>query len=347
MKGNVMRTPTLRDTAQALVRTGTGILAIDESTGTCNKRFEKLGIAPTLENRTAYRELLLTAPGLEQFISGAILYDETFGQLTKDGEPLVRVMERGGILPGIKVDTGTVPLPNSAQEKITEGLDGLAERLEGYRVRRARFAKWRAVITVGDGLPTEECLRTNAERLALYALACQEHGLVPIVEPEVLMEGTHTFRQCYDVTAQTWETVFEQLEAHEVALDAIIFKCSMIVAGDRCAEQCDVSTVADLTLSCLANNVPDTVAGVAFLSGGQSDRLATEHLNEINRRASGAPWPLTFSYGRALQQQAIEVWRGAQDRVKQAQEALVLRARCNAAASRGQYSPALEGLAMV
>lgn len=337
----------LRSTAHALVRAGTGILAIDESTGTCNKRFEKLGIAPTTENRRAYRELLLTAPGLAQYISGAILYDETFTQLTRDGEPFVRVMDRSGILPGIKVDTGTTPLPGSAQEKITEGLDGLAERLEGYRARRARFAKWRAVIMVGDGLPTEECLRANAERLALYALACQQKGLVPIVEPEVLMEGTHTIHECYDVTARTWDAVFAHLEAHDVTLEAIIFKCSMVVAGDRCAEQCDVPAVADLTLSCLTNTVPDTVAGIAFLSGGQSDRLATEHLNEINRRANGAPWPLSFSYGRALQQPAIELWRGDPARARAAQEALVQRARCNAAASQGKYSPALEELATV
>lgn len=339
----------LRSTARALVRAGTGILAIDESTGTCNKRFEKLGIAPTLENRRAYRELLLTAPGLGEFISGAILYDETFSQLNKDGEPFVRVMERNGILPGIKVDTGTVPLEGSPEEKVTDGLDGLSHRLEIYRAQRARFAKWRAVISITTdyGLPTHTCLRVNAHRLALYARACQQNDLVPIVEPEVLMEGTHTIFDCYDATARTWEMVFQELSEHDVALDAIVFKCSMVLPADGCEEQCDVRTVADMTLACLQSNVPPAVAGIAFLSGGQSDRLATEHLNEINSRARGVPWPLTFSYGRALQQPAIEIWRGDPLRVQRAQEALLTRARCNAAASVGKYSPELEGLAAV
>jgi fructose-bisphosphate aldolase class I len=332
----------LRNLAHSLVRPGTGILAIDESTGTCNKRFEKLGIEPTAENRRAYRELLLTTHGLGEFISGAILYDETLTQSTQEEEPFVQVMERGGIVPGIKVDTGTVALGDSPDEKVTEGLDGLANRVATYRLLGAMFAKWRAVIAIGTQLPTRTCLRVNAQRLARYAKICQDGGLVPIVEPEVLMDGPHTILECYDVTARTWDLVFRELQAESVALDAMVFKCSMVLAGDRCEQQHDVATVADMTLSCLLQNVPDTVAGIAFLSGGQSDRLATEHLNEINRRGGDAPWPLTFSYGRALQYPAIEIWRGNPDRVPQAQQALLLRARCNSAASVGQYSPAME-----
>jgi len=332
----------LRNLAHTLVRPGTGILAIDESTGTCNKRFEKLGIEPRAENRRAYRELLLTAPGLAEFISGAILYDETLTQSTQSGEPFVQVMQRSGIVPGIKVDTGTVPLGDSADEKVTEGLDGLANRVATYRLLGAMFAKWRAVISIATDLPTRTCLRVNAQRLARYAKTCQDGGLVPIVEPEVLMDGTHSIFDCYDNTARTWDIVFRELQAQGVALDAIVFKCSMIVPGHLCEERHNAATVADMTLSCLLQNVPGEVAGVAFLSGGQSDRLATEHLNEINVRAGEAPWPLTFSYGRALQYPAIEIWRGNPQRVSHAQQALLLRARCNAAASLGRYSAEME-----
>jgi fructose-bisphosphate aldolase class I len=255
-------------------------------------------------------------------------------------------MERSGVVPGIKVDTGTVPLGDSPDEKVTDGLEGLANRVATYRLLGAMFAKWRAVISVGAGLPTRPCLRSNASRLARYAKICQDGGLVPIVEPEVLMEGTHTIVDCYDVTARTWDTVFRELLAQDVALDAMVFKCSMVLPGDRCEEQHDVATVADMTLSCLLQNVPDRVAGIAFLSGGQSDRLATEHLNEINRRGGDAPWHLTFSYGRALQYPAIEIWGGNLERVPQAQQALLHRARCNAAASVGEYTPAMEEAAV-
>jgi fructose-bisphosphate aldolase class I len=317
-------------------------LAIDESTGTCNKRFEKLGIAPTPENRRAYRELLLTAPGLGEFISGAILYDETLTQSTESGEPFIQVMQRSNVLPGIKVDTGTAPLSGSPDEKVTDGLDGLANRVSTYRLFGAMFAKWRAVIGVGPQLPTRQCLRVNAQRLAGYARICQDGGLVPIVEPEVLMEGAHTILESYDVTARAWDTVFRELEAHGVAFDAMVFKCSMVIPGDRCEEQHEAATIADMTLACLLQNVPDSVAGIAFLSGGQSDLEATENLNEINRRALDAPWPLTFSYGRALQYPAIEIWGGNPDRVREAQQALILRACCNAAASLGQYSIEME-----
>jgi fructose-bisphosphate aldolase class I len=334
----------LRATARRMVAPGKGILAIDESTKTCNARFEKLGIAPTAENRRAYRELLLTAPGLGEFISGAILYDETLRQSTADGEPFVRVMTANGILPGIKVDTGTVPFEDSDEELVTEGLDGLRDRVEWYAGLGARFAKWRAVLRIGEGTPTRACIRENALRLAQYARICQEGELVPIVEPEVLMDGDHTIETCYEATSAVWQEVFRELEVAGVDLGAIVFKCSMVVSGSNCSAQADVPTVADLTLSCLVRNVPESVAGVAFLSGGQSDRLATEHLNEINKRARNAPWPLTYSYGRALQHPAIDIWKGDPANVAKAQEAVVTRARCNSAASRGAYSEEFETL---
>jgi fructose-bisphosphate aldolase, class I len=334
----------LRATARRMVAPGKGIFAIDESTKTCNARFEKLGIPPTPENRRAYREMLLTTPGLGEFISGAILYDETLRQSTADGEPFVRVMSSAGILPGIKVDTGTVPFEESDVEVVTEGLDGLRDRIEWYAGLGARFAKWRAVLRIGDDAPTCACARENAVRLAQYARACQEGELVPIVEPEVLMDGDHSIETCYEATSAVWQKVFRELETAGVDLGAMVFKCSMVISGKDCAVQADVSAVADLTLSCLVRNVPEGVAGVAFLSGGQSDRLATEHLNAINRRARNAPWPLTYSYGRALQHPAIEIWRGDPANVAKAQEAVITRARCNSAACRGAYSEEFETL---
>lgn len=329
----------LRETARRLVAPGVGILAIDESTGTCNKRFEKLGIPQTEEKRREYRELLLTAPGLRQYVSGAILYDETLRQSTEDGVPFVDVMRNKEILPGIKVDTGTAPIPASPAEKVTHGLGDLRERAAQYVELGARFAKWRAVITISPNLPSPGCMRVNAHKLARYAAICQEVGLVPIVEPEVLMEGAHTVERCYDVTVRTLETLFDELSSHGVALEGMILKCNMVVAGDQCEEQASVGEVADLTLAALLSTVPGEVAGVAFLSGGQSDRLATEHLRAINARAAGAPWPLTFSFGRALQQQAIEIWRGDPERVPLAQAALVERARCNSEATKVLPSP--------
>lgn len=324
----------LRETARRLVAPGTGILAIDESTPTCNKRFEKLGIPPTEEMRRAYRELLLTAPGLREYISGVILYDETLRQSTEEGVPFVDVMRNKNILPGIKADTGTEPLPSSPLEKITNGLSGMRERLEEYAHLGARFAKWRAVIAIGEGLPSHACIRVNTHRLSRYAAICQEAGIVPIVEPEVLMEGSHDVDRCYDVTLHVLSELFRELESHRVALDCTILKCNMVVAGDRCERQANVDEVADLTLACLLAAVPDEVAGVAFLSGGQADLLATEHLRAINARANGAPWPITFSFGRALQQPAIERWGGDPGRVYEAQSALVERARCNAEATK-------------
>lgn len=329
----------LREVARKLVAPGVGILAIDESTATCNKRFEKLGIPPTEEKRREYRELLLTAPGLRQYISGAILYEETLGQSTEEGVPFLDVMHNKGMIPGIKLDTGTTPIPASPMEKVTHGLADLRERAARYAAMGARFAKWRAVITIAAGLPTQSCIRVNAHKLARYAAVCQEEGLVPIVEPEVLMDGLHTAQSCYDVTVETLETLFGELASHGVALEAAILKCNMVVAGDRCGTQAGVSDVADYTLAALLSTVPYEIAGVAFLSGGQPDLLATEHLRAINARASEAPWPLTFSFGRALQQPAIEIWRGDPERVAQAQAALVERARCNSEATKVLHSP--------
>jgi fructose-bisphosphate aldolase class I len=329
----------LREVARALVRPGTGILAIDESTATCNKRFEKLGIPQTEEKRREYRELLLTAPGLRQYISGAILYDETLRQSTEDGVPFVDVMRNKDMFAGIKVDTGTAPMAESSSEKLTHGLSDLRERAAQYVALGARFAKWRAVIAIGEGMPSQSCIRVNAHKLARYAAICQEEGLVPVVEPEVLMEGTHSADRCYDVTVRTLAVLFDEIASHGVALNAMILKCNMVVAGDACERQASVGEVADLTLAALLSTVPDDVAGVAFLSGGQSDRLATEHLRAINARAGDAPWPLTFSFGRALQQPAIEIWSGDPDRVPLAQAALLERARANSDATKALRSP--------
>jgi fructose-bisphosphate aldolase, class I len=328
--------------ARVMVAEGKGILAIDESTGTCNKRFATLAIGETAEMRRAYRELLLTAPGLGGYISGAILYEETLHQSTADGTPFVTVMENAGILPGIKVDTGTVALAGAPGEKVTEGLDGLAKRVAEYRALGARFAKWRAVIAIGEGIPTRRCLEANAHALARYARICQDGGLVPIVEPEVLMDGAHTLERCDAVTEETLRLVFQALAAQDVALEAMVLKPSMVIAGTDAPEQPGIGAVAWATVACLRRTVPAAVAGIAFLSGGQDERRATEHLDAMNRLPISKPWPLTFSYGRALQRPALEHWRGAAERVREAQRLLVHRARCNAAAARGAYEPATE-----
>jgi fructose-bisphosphate aldolase class I len=328
--------------ARALVAGGKGILAIDESTSTCNKRFAALGIAETSAQRRAYRDLLLTAPGLGDFISGVILYGETLCQSTVNGTTFVDALRRAGILPGIKVDTGTVPLPGAPGEKITEGLDGLAKRVEEYHAAGARFAKWRAVITIGDGIPTRRCLAANAFALARYARICQDGGLVPIVEPEVLMDGSHSLERCSEVTEETLRTVFAELAAQGVALDEIVLKPSMVIAGSESPEQRGIEDVAFATVACLRRTVPPAVAGIAFLSGGQDDVLATEHLDAMNRLPLSKPWPLTFSFGRALQQSALLHWRGAPERVSEAQRRLLHRASCNAAAAGGGYARSME-----
>ena len=333
----------LRATAQAMVAPGKGILAMDESNGTCNKRFEKLGIQPTEDRRRAYRELILTTPNLGEFISGAILYDETIRQSTQAGKPFTQVMPSAGVIVGIKVDTGAKDLSGCPQEKITEGLDGLRDRIAEYYQMGARFAKWRAVITIGNGIPSRTCIEANAHALARYAALCQEGGLVPIVEPEVLIDGDHTIERCYEVTDQTLQAVFTQLRLNKVAFDQMILKPSMVIAGLNCSTQSTVDQVAQMTIQCLLSNVPATVAGVAFLSGGQTNEKSTAHLNTMNiKYGAKCPWPVTFSYARAIQQPALEHWRGEDDNTKAAQQLLFNRAKLNGAASQGKYNVEME-----
>jgi fructose-bisphosphate aldolase class I len=337
-----MSTQELQTTGKAMVAKGKGILAMDESNATCGKRFIKIGIENTVENRRAYRELLLTTPGLADYISGVILYDETIHQSTSDGTPFTQLLKRVGIMPGIKVDTGTKNLAGSPGEMVTEGLDGLRERLAEYKAMGARFAKWRAVITIGGGIPTRSCYEANAHALARYAALCQEAGIVPIVEPEVLIDGDHTIERCYTVTEQTLRTVFSQLAAQRVAFDGMILKASMVISGKECAQQASVHQVAEQTVRCLLNTVPASVAGVAFLSGGQTNEKATAHLNAMNATYKNLPWPLTFSYARALQQPALEAWKGRAENVSAAQKLLHHRAGLNSAAALGGYSEKME-----
>lgn len=337
-----MTSTDLQATAKAMVAKGKGILAIDESNPTCGKRFDKLGIEKTEENRRTYRELLMTTEGLSDHISGAILYDETIRQSLSDGTPFPEHIEKVGIIPGIKVDTGAKELAAHPGEKVTEGLDGLRERLAEYRKMGARFAKWRAVITIGDGMPTRACYQANAHALARYALLCQEAGIVPIVEPEVLIDGDHTLERCYDVTIETLRNVFSQLANQGIAFNGMILKASMVIAGESCPKQSSVNEVAERTVRCLLNTVPAMVAGVAFLSGGQGNEQATAHLNAMNTMYKDLPWPLTFSYGRALQQPTLETWKGNAANVVAAQKLLHHRAKLNGAATVGGYSEQME-----
>ena len=328
---------------KAMVAPGKGLLAMDESNRTCNKRFEDVGIAPTEENRRAYRELILTTPGLGTAISGAILYDETIHQAKKDGTSFTKLLTNAGIIPGIKVDTGAKDLAGHPGEKITEGLDGLRERLSTYYNSGARFAKWRAVIKIGEGIPSHGCIEANAHALARYAALCQEGGIVPIVEPEVLMDGDHSLERCYETTEQVLHSVFNQLYAQGVAFELMILKPNMVMPGKACPEQANVAEVAEATVFCLLQAVPAAVGGVAFLSGGQSCALASAHLNAMNAKyASRLPWPLTFSYARAIQQPALQLWQGLDANAKVAQEALLYRAKCNRAAREGKYSEKME-----
>ncbi|MGI8427333.1 MAG: class I fructose-bisphosphate aldolase [Actinomycetota bacterium] len=331
----------LAATAKELVAEGKGILAADESTPTLGKRFAKLDIESTADSRRDYRELYFTAEGASDAISGVILYDETIRQNSSDGTAFPKLLESQGIIPGIKVDTGAKPLAGAPGETITEGLDGLRERLNEYRAMGARFAKWRAVITIGAGTPSRYAIETNAHALARYAALCQEAGIVPIVEPEVLMDGDHSIERCYEVTEETLHTVFDQLYHQRVMNEGILLKPNMVISGTGNATQADVKTVAEMTLKCLRTTVPATVPGIAFLSGGQSDELATDHLNEMNR-IGDAPWELSFSYGRALQAPALNLWKGQAQNLKAAQQAYLLRARCNSAARSGKYSPDME-----
>jgi fructose-bisphosphate aldolase class I len=321
-----------------------GLLAMDESNPTCNKRFAKLGIPQTEEARRAYRELILTTPGLGECISGVILYDETIRQQEKDGTPFIKVITDAGIIPGIKVDTGAKDMAGHSGEKITEGLDGLRDRLVEYFQMGARFAKWRAVITISDGIPSRGCIEANAHSLARYAALCQEAGMVPVVEPEVLMDGDHTLERCYEVTEEVLQTVFSQLYIQRVMLEGMILKPNMVLPGLTCPKQEAVDVVVDATVRCLLRAVPAAVPGIAFLSGGQSGELASARLNAMNVRfKSRLPWALAFSFARAIQQPALEIWKGEEANVLSAQQALYHRAKCNRAARCGEYNAAMEG----
>ena len=327
----------LAETAQAMVAAGKGIIAIDESSATIAKRFASVGVENTEENRRAYRELLLTTPKLSEHISGAILYDETLRQSTKSGVPFAKYMADNGMIPGIKVDKGTAALAGYPGELVTEGLDGLRARLEEYYKLGARFAKWRAVINIGDDVPTGTCIDVNAHALARYAALCQEQGIVPMVEPEVLMDGSHDIETCYEVTEAVLRSLFGALYEQNVLLEGTILKASMVIPGKDCQEQADIQEVAESTLMCLKTTVPAILPGIVFLSGGQSDEAATAHLDAMNRLGPN-PWPLSFSYGRAMQQAALKLW--AQDMTgnyKKAQDAVFARARGNGLAALGQW----------
>ena len=336
----------LADTVQALSAPGRGIVALDESNATCTKRFEAVGAESTPETRRQYRCLLLGTPGIGEHISGAILYDETLRQADDEGTPLPRMMAAAGVVPGIKVDTGAKALAGAPGEQVTEGLDGLRERLQEYRQLGARFAKWRAVIRIGEGLPSRACVNANAHALARYSALCQEAGLVPIVEPEVLLDGDHDLERCEQVTEEVLRTVFQQLCEQNVLLEGTILKSSMVVPGKASGQQVPAETVADRTVVTLLRSVPAALGAVVFLSGGQSERQATMHLDAMNRRwAERVPWRLTFSYARALQQPALEIWRGDPARSAEAQQAFARRARLNGLASEGCYDPAMDDAA--
>jgi fructose-bisphosphate aldolase class I len=338
-----MNSQILIDTASQLVADDKGLLAIDESDSTCNKRFAKLNIPQTVDARRAYRELIVTAPGLGESISGAILFDETIRHQKRDGTPFAKALAAAGVIPGIKVDAGAKDMAAHPGEKITEGLDGLRERLAEYFQMGARFAKWRAVIVIGETIPSRSCLEANAQTLARYAALCQEAGLVPIVEPEVLMDGAHTLEQCRKVTEETLRNVFIQLNCQRVLLEGMILKPNMVLPGLTCPTQESVDEVANITVKSLWRTVPAAVPGIAFLSGGQSAELASARLNTMNLRfKSRLPWALAFSFARAIQQPALEIWRGEESNVKAAQQALLHRAKCNRAARRGEYSAAME-----
>jgi len=338
-----VNTPLLINTARMMVANGKGLLAMDESNPTCNKRFAQWGIPQNEETRRAYRELIVTTPGLGQSISGAILYDETIRQKKKDGTLIVKSLIDAQIIPGIKVDTGAKDMAGHAGEKVTEGLDGLRDRLAEYFQMGARFAKWRAVIALGDGIPSRGCIEANANALARYAALCQEAGLVPVIEPEVLMDGAHTMERCCEVTEEVLRTVFNELYSQRVMLEGLILKPNMVLPGLTCARQETVAEVAEATVKCLLRAVPAAVPGIAFLSGGQSGELASARLNAMNVRfKSQLPWALAFSFARAIQQPALEIWHGKQANVSAAQQALQHRAQCNRAARRGEYNAAME-----
>ncbi len=333
---------TLTDTAARLVSNARGLLAADETPGTLTRRFDSLEVASNPESRREYREILLTTPGAAEFIAGVILQDETIHQFSDDGEPFARVCDDLGMVAGIKVDTGAKPLAGHTAEHVTEGLDGLRERIVDYRRLGARFAKWRAVIEVGDSRPSAACVVANADALARYAALCQEQDVVPVVEPEVLMDGSHTIERCEEVTDAVLHTVFEALAEQDVSFEGMLLKPNMVVSGVACPRQSSDAEVATATLRCLRRHVPAAVPGVVFLSGGQNDIEATRHLDAINRAGGPKPWKLSFSYGRALQDAALATWRGGFANVEAAQREFLHRAKCNGFAARGAYTEALE-----
>jgi fructose-bisphosphate aldolase class I len=340
-----MDSQALVDIARTLVGTGRGLLAIDESTSTCNQRFAKLGIPETVASRRRYREMIITTAGLGEDISGVILYDETIRQGKEDGASFLDCLSDARIIAGIKVDVGAKDLAGCPGEKVTEGLDGLRDRLDKYFLMGARFAKWRAVIAIGDQRPSQSCLEANAHALARYAALCQEAGLVPVVEPEVLMDGDHTLEQCRETTQQCLRIVFEQLRSQCVLLEGMILKPNMVLPGLGCAHQESVNEVANATVKCLLEVVPAAVPGIAFLSGGQSGELASARLNAMHSKSvsvSPLPWALTFSFGRAIQLPALDIWGGEESHRAAAQQALLHRAHCNEAALRGEYTAAME-----
>jgi fructose-bisphosphate aldolase, class I len=333
----------LTDTVSRLFADSKGLLAMDESNPTCNKRFAAAGIPQTVEMRRRYREMIVTTPGLHESIGGAILYDETIRQQTKDGVPIIEVLIKNGIIPGIKADMGAKPMAGFAGEKITEGLDGLRERLVEYKKMGARFAKWRAVITIGDGIPTNACIEANVHALARYAALCQEADIVPIIEPEVLMEGDHTLQKCFDITEHTLKMLFYQLYQYKIVLEGMILKPNMIIAGTKSSEKNSVDDVADATVNCLLESVPAVVPAIAFLSGGQSPEDASAHLNAMHRKFKNhLPWIVSFSFARAIQQPALDIWKGQEANVAAAQKLLFERAKLDVAARRGEYTEALK-----
>ncbi len=336
-----MTKQTLEVTAKAMVAKGKGILAADESFPTIKKRFASINLESTDKTRRDYRDLLFTAPGIEEFISGVILFDETLRQQSLTGKPFPAVLSERGIIPGIKVDLGLTTIPGTQEEKATKGLDGLETRLEEYRQLGARFAKWRSVISIGDHKPTPLCLKINAHCLARYAAICQEQGLVPIVEPEVLINGGHDLARCERVMEQTMRQVFSELARHGVVLEGMILKPSMVTSGIDNPDQADIDTVAKATIRCFKRTVPAAIPGIAFLSGGQSSEMATAHLNAMNR-LGGGPWELSFSYGRALQEKTLQTWQGKETNREQAQKMLLHRAGCNGAARFGTYTKEME-----
>ncbi len=337
-----MVTSDLETTARALVPPRKGILAADESQATIGKRFEAHGVESTEETRRQYRQMLFTTPGIAECISGVILFDETIRQKADDGTPFPDLLARQGIIPGIKVDRGAKPLAGASGERITEGLDGLRERLAEYRALGARFAKWRAVLAIGDGLPSRYCLKANAHALARYAALCQAGGLVPIVEPEVLMDGDHSLERCFEATEAALHAVFHALVEHRVVLEHLLLKPNMVVPGAGCPRQAGVAEVAEATVRCLLRAVPAAVPGIVFLSGGQDERQATAHLNAMNALPGARPWPLSFSFARALQAPALKAWHGEPRHIAAGQQAFSHRARCNGAAREGRYTPAME-----